>query len=256
VGGSSFLAQCPPCLQASYPDGKTEGILFGKRKPRRLHSDTIKLQRHWEELGHVSWNTASAGTAAMGSASPAEEPHQLQTCTRAGTCCRGLPGAPATLVPAHLGVHFHLIPPAYSPPSLLPSLPGSERHLHWVRSDLNMLRPPAATQSLPICSISWSCGSEHPRCQSTQHLSAAWAIISSCPVKRGTVMVSPLLGHLHAGERMWQWGWSQPKSQYRRSFHFLYPSLERMWSLPVRAAGASHLLWLSPLAAQCVCNVR
>lgn len=91
VGGSSSLAQCPPCLQASYPDEKRGGIVFGKRKPRRLHSDTIELQRHWEELGHVSWNIAIAGTAAMGSTLPTERPDQPMMCTRAGDCCPSHP---------------------------------------------------------------------------------------------------------------------------------------------------------------------
>lgn len=65
---------------------------------------------------------------------------------------------------------------------------------------------------------------------------------------QGAVTVPLLLGHLQAGERMP--GWSRAVSQYRYSFNFLHPVLERMWSLPVRAAGASHLLWLSPLAAE------
>lgn len=66
----------------------------------------------------------------------------------------------------------------------------------------------------------------------------------------GTINV-PTPGHLRAGERMW-WRWPQPKSQYRHSFHFLYPSLERMWSLPACAGGTSHLFWLSPLAVLCL----
>lgn len=56
--------------------------MFGKRKPRRLRSYGIKLQRRWEELEHVSWNTTSAGTAATGSTLLTKGPHQPQTCQR------------------------------------------------------------------------------------------------------------------------------------------------------------------------------
>lgn len=148
------------------------GILFGKRKPGRLHSDSIRLQRHWEELGHVSWNTASAGTAATGSALPAKGPPQPQTCTRAGGCCRGFAGKPSH---PNSCTFRGTSPPACSPPFFLLSPPPCERQLHW-----------------------------------------------------GTINV-PTPGHLRAGERMWWSRWSQTKSQYRHSFHFLYPALERMW---------------------------
>lgn len=172
VGGSSLLAQCPPCLQASYPDERRGGILFGKRKPKRLHSNTIKLQRHREELGHVSWNTTSAGTAATVSSLPIKRSHQPQTCTGAGGCCRGFPGSPSHPDPCTFRSTFPLKPtcPLTSFP---PSPPASERHLHWVKANFNTLRPPAATCSLSICTISWSCGSEHPWSQSTQDLPAA-----------------------------------------------------------------------------------
>lgn len=105
--------------------------IFGKRNPGRLHSDSIKLQRHREELGHVSWNTTSSGTAATGSTLPAKCHPQPQTCTRAGGCCRGFAGKPSHLAPAHLGVHFHLSPPACSPPFFPLSPPPCERQIHW-----------------------------------------------------------------------------------------------------------------------------
>lgn len=148
------------------------GILFGKRKPGRLHSDSIRLQRHWEELGHVSRNTASAGTAATGSTLPAKGPPQPQTCTRAGGCCRGFAGKPSH---PDSCTFRGTSPPACSPPFFLLSPLPCERQLHW-----------------------------------------------------GTIHV-PTPGHLRAGERMWWSRWSQTKSQYRHSFHFLYPALERMW---------------------------
>ena len=137
---------------------------------------------------------------------PSRGPTSLRPAQGLGAAAEVSLAAPATLIPAHLGAHFHLSPLAHSPASLLPSPPASERHLHWVKANFNTLRPPAATCSLSICTISWSCGSEHPWSQSTQDLPAAWAIISSCPVKQGTVMVSLFLGHLHAGERMWLCG--------------------------------------------------
>lgn len=149
----------------------------------------------------VSWNTTSAGTAATGSTLPTKRSHQPQTCTGAGGWCRGFPGGPSHPdIPAHLGAHFHLSPPAHSLPSHFPSPPASERHLQWVKANFNTLRHLAATCSLSICIISWICGSEHPWCQSTHHLPAACTIISSCPVKQGIVTV-PLLRAIFMQER-------------------------------------------------------
>lgn len=123
---------------------RREEALFGKRTPRRLHSDANELQRHWEELGHVSWNITSAGTAPSGSTLPSKGPHQPQICTRAGTAAEASLGTSATLVPAHLG--------------MLPSLLASKKHLHRVKASFNTPRPSAAIYSLLICTISWSCG--------------------------------------------------------------------------------------------------